>query len=283
MLTEKTFEIDTVSIHYAEGPASGLPLVLVHGGSLRWQDFLPVLPLLSFRYHTYALDLRGHGRSGRMPGAYRIDQFAEDVEQFLHERVTEPAVLLGYSMGAHIAMEVAARTPARLIALILAEPAPYLTEEQGPDSPFFQRWRAYSDLMSTQPSLQDAMARLAQLLPGSDGVYLRSRAQDLMQLDPDVLTHIVENKTNERFHPDELLAKITCPVLLLQGDPAYGGLLDDPHVERMRSQLADCTHVRIPQAGHNLHTPQPTAFYQVVSRFLESLEQPSGMSVPLGK
>jgi pimeloyl-ACP methyl ester carboxylesterase len=90
MLTEKTFETGTVSIHYAEGPVSGRPLVMLHGGTLRWQDFLPVLPLLSFRYHTYALDLCGHGRSGRMPGAYRIDQFADDVEQFLRVLVAEP-------------------------------------------------------------------------------------------------------------------------------------------------------------------------------------------------
>ena len=109
MITEKEFDTGTVSIHYAEGPASGRPLVLLHGGSLRWQDYLPVLPLLSFRYHTYALDLRGHGQSGRTPGAYRIEHFADDVVHFLHERVASPAALLGYSMGAHVAMEVAAR------------------------------------------------------------------------------------------------------------------------------------------------------------------------------
>ena len=65
MLTERTFDAGDVSLNYAEGPPAGPPLVLLHGSSLRWQHFLPVIPLLGWRWHLYALDLRGHGRSGR--------------------------------------------------------------------------------------------------------------------------------------------------------------------------------------------------------------------------
>jgi pimeloyl-ACP methyl ester carboxylesterase len=82
MLTEKTFDTGAVAIHYAEGPACGMPLVLVHGANSRWQSFLPVLPMLSFRYHTYALEMRGFGRSGRTPGAYHMADFASDIVQF---------------------------------------------------------------------------------------------------------------------------------------------------------------------------------------------------------
>ena len=68
MLKEQPFDTGRVTINYAEGPASGPPLVLLHGIISRWQYFLPIIPNLSIRWHIYALDFRGHGKSGRVPG-----------------------------------------------------------------------------------------------------------------------------------------------------------------------------------------------------------------------
>jgi hypothetical protein len=38
MLTEKTFDTGSLKINFAEGPANGMPLVLLHGGTARWQE-----------------------------------------------------------------------------------------------------------------------------------------------------------------------------------------------------------------------------------------------------
>jgi len=68
MFKERTFDTGEVILNYAEGPASGPPLVLLHGFTGRWQGFLPLLPALSLRWHVYAPDYRGHGKSGRVAG-----------------------------------------------------------------------------------------------------------------------------------------------------------------------------------------------------------------------
>ncbi len=68
MLTEHTFNTGVVTINYAEVGLSGQPLVLLHGGSARWQSSLPIIPELSQRWHVFALDLRGHGKLGRVAG-----------------------------------------------------------------------------------------------------------------------------------------------------------------------------------------------------------------------
>jgi pimeloyl-ACP methyl ester carboxylesterase len=83
MLTEKTFNIRTVPVSYVEGPPSGAALVLLHGVTGRWQAFLPVLAAFLVRHHTYALDLGGHGLSGRVPGVCFISNDAENVIAFL--------------------------------------------------------------------------------------------------------------------------------------------------------------------------------------------------------
>src|SRR5690242_10246095 len=118
MLVEKTFNAGSWNIHYAEGPAHGVPLVMLHGATTRWQTFLSVLPFLSVRYHTYALDLRGHGLSGRTPGAYKTVDFPQGIDSFLRDQVGESAVLLGWSLGCEVALQIAANAPQLVRAMI---------------------------------------------------------------------------------------------------------------------------------------------------------------------
>ena len=122
MLTETLFKLGSVEINYAEGPYSGPPLVLLHGLPGRWQEFLPVLPPLCLQWHTYALDFRGQGKSGRVPGQYQSKYYAADVTQFLRRKINEPAVIFGVSAGGALALSVAAECPELVRAMILGDP-----------------------------------------------------------------------------------------------------------------------------------------------------------------
>ena len=75
-IQEQTFDTGIVTINYAEGPPSGPPLILLHGGSARWQNSESAIQELAPRWHVYAPDFRGHGRSGRVPGSYRLQSFS---------------------------------------------------------------------------------------------------------------------------------------------------------------------------------------------------------------
>jgi pimeloyl-ACP methyl ester carboxylesterase len=273
MLIEKTFDAAGVSINYVEGPSHGLPLVMLHGTSLRWQSFLPNLPTFSFRYHTYALDLRGHGLSGRLPGAYRVVDFAADVVRFLRARVTEPAVLLGHSLGAQIAMQVASEAPDLTRAIVLEDPPlSILSAERFQAHPFYQRACSWQGLAGTERWTTEKMSALTAVYSQMDAAGLRARAKAFSQCDPDVITHFTSTKVNEHFDPEAICPKITCPVLLFQGNPAQGGLLEDRDAERAIALLAQCVHIHLPDMGHGLHGERPPLFFHMVSNFLESLE-----------
>src|SRR5262249_48190741 len=99
------------------------PLVLLHGGSWRWQGAL-LLDELSQRYHVYAPDFRGHGRSGRTPGHYAIEDYANDTITFMERVVREPAVVFGHSLGGQVAIVVAACRPDLVVGLIVGD-APF--------------------------------------------------------------------------------------------------------------------------------------------------------------
>src|SRR3954471_8978915 len=122
MLQEQTFDTGTVSINYVADQASGPPLVLLHGVTSRWQGWLSVMPDLALRWRLFALDLRGHGRSGRADGRYRLTDYAGDVTAFLQRRAGEPAVVVGHSLGAMIAIAVAAEAPDFVRAVVLEDP-----------------------------------------------------------------------------------------------------------------------------------------------------------------
>lgn len=272
MLREKNFDTGTVAIHYVEGPPSGKPLVLLHGVTTWWQTFLPVLPNFVIRYHTYALDLRGHGGSGRTPGAYSISNDVADVVAFLRDCVQEPAVLLGWSLGSMVAMFVAAAAPELVRAVVLDDPPlVMLTDDDSSLAGFYERFGLMRDLLTRDGSADDRLAAIAAIYPEGDDVQNRHTLKMYSGFDPEHLTLLIERRRFDQKRLAEVLPRITCPVLLLQADVSVGGALDDQTVQAALPMLADCALVRMQGVGHAIHAEQPTSFSRIVMDFLESL------------
>ncbi len=254
MLTEKVFSTDTVSINYAEGPPSGTSLVMLHGVTTWWQTFLPVLPGLCLRYHTYALDLRGHGQSTWTPGAYAVSNDITDVSAFLHDRVGEPAVLLGWSLGAIVALLTAAASPESVRAVVLVDPPlAVLTDDDASQDEYYVRFRALREIMTINGTPKEKRALLAELQPAMDAVNLRLRLKQLNHCDPEVLTSIIDKQKFKEYQLETVLPKVTSPLLLMQADPTLGGALDDQSVQTATALLDDCAHVYLPGVGHGIH------------------------------
>ncbi|MBM3292267.1 alpha/beta hydrolase, partial [Candidatus Bathyarchaeota archaeon] len=120
MLTEKQFKTGSSIINYAEGPPSGPPIIFLHGLTDRWQFFLPILPFLSNRWHVYALDFRGHGKSSRNP-PYRYVDHMDDLIKFIDGVLDEKPIIFGSSLGGNIALMAASKNPGITRALIFAD------------------------------------------------------------------------------------------------------------------------------------------------------------------
>ena len=127
------------------------------------------------------------------------------------------------------------------------------------------------DLLGAGHTRDELIAVLAPAQPGTSAANLRSSATALPQLDPDVLTSFIDGRVGDGYDYDALLARIGCPTLLLQADPAAGGFMSDPLADHAAALLADCALVRWPGVGHDIHGAQPLAFVQVAMNFLESL------------
>ncbi len=108
------------------GPASGFPIVLLHGWGGSAYNFRGVLPALgSSGFHAMAPDLRGHGWSdagNHSRGAFTAAAMADWVRRLLDALHVGRCMLVGQSIGGAIAMDAATLVPDRVAALVLFAP-----------------------------------------------------------------------------------------------------------------------------------------------------------------
>jgi pimeloyl-[acyl-carrier protein] methyl ester esterase len=118
----------TATLH-AELPAASasLPLVCLHGWGMNLRVFDPLRVALADLCPSGAVDLAGHGRSGW--NVAHAD-FSAQVDALL-TRLPARCTLLGWSFGGQLALEIAARAPQRIAALVLVCSTPKFA--QSPD------------------------------------------------------------------------------------------------------------------------------------------------------
>ncbi len=105
--------------HFYIERGQGEPLILLHGNGESCDYFQRQIEVFSKRYHVYAPDTRGHGKTPRGERPFTIRQFSEDLLAFMEEHRIDRAHLLGFSDGGNIAMVFAIHHPERVNRLIL--------------------------------------------------------------------------------------------------------------------------------------------------------------------
>jgi non-heme chloroperoxidase len=119
-------------VHYAEqGNPGGEAIVLLPAYADSWFSYSRLLPLLSARYHAYAVDQRGHGDSERPACCYTVEDFAADAVAFLDAVGRQRATLVGHSGSCFVARRVAATHPGRVARLVLIGSPVSLVGNQG--------------------------------------------------------------------------------------------------------------------------------------------------------
>ena len=108
-------------LHYRVGGAFGAPW-LVFANALAtdlrlWDD---VIERIGGRYRVLTFDQRGHGLSDCPDGPWSIADLGDDLLGLLDHLRIERCALCGISVGGLVALDVAARAPERLEAVVLS-------------------------------------------------------------------------------------------------------------------------------------------------------------------
>ena len=104
---------------YYEAYGEGEPLLLIHGGTATSQSWASHLPAFAEHFRVFAPDSRGHGRTDNPTGELGYRVMADDVAALVGALGLRRPLVLGYSDGGQIALELGMRYPGLSRALVL--------------------------------------------------------------------------------------------------------------------------------------------------------------------
>ncbi len=271
MLTEKRVETGETTLNYAEGPAVGPPLVLLHGLTGWWRSMHPLMARLSPAWHIYACDLRGHGKSGWVAGRYRVTDYAQDISAFIQATVPEPVVLLGHSLGALTALATASRVPEHVRALVLLDPPLFNRDTSIDTTPEFRDWFSWVyETVRSERSYEDVVARCQALMPEANEASVKALADQIRRVAPDTVDTALHDGLFSGFNLEDALRHVACPTLLLYGEWACGAAMRDEDAAFVRANLASAVIVKLPNAGHQLYEQETETVLRHLEVFLAS-------------
>lgn len=114
-------EVDGTTLHYVAAGTIGSPILLVHGFPETWWTFSKLIPLLAARHRVFAVDLRGFGDSGNMPGEYDSKTSAEDLHLLIEQLDVGPVHLTGQDISGATVFRLATVHPEDVLSLTAIE------------------------------------------------------------------------------------------------------------------------------------------------------------------
>ena len=97
---------------------SGRPVILVHGWCLNRKMWAYTEHNLSDVYDVLAVDLPGFGLSSSLAGPYSFERFSEDIAALINELDLQNVVLVGFALGAAVALKAAVKHPDQIAAVV---------------------------------------------------------------------------------------------------------------------------------------------------------------------
>jgi pimeloyl-ACP methyl ester carboxylesterase len=258
------------------------PVLLLHGlgvsGSV-WQPFARrLLPELA----AVVPDLRGHGQSDAPPSGYSLADYAADLAELITSALSSPSEssstspstsatsttpkqpntprggasasgvpVVGHSLGALVGMQLAASRPELVQWLVLLDP---------PLDP------------SVRNTEVDAVYRLRHAPAGELEGYLLERNPGGGELLANALAREFRQAADAAF--EELAAarpfralRVAAPTLLVQADPARGGVLGDAAAAAAVARLGNARLLKIEGAPHAVHASHAAELVTAIRRF----------------
>ncbi len=250
---------------------AGRPLLLLHGFTGRGSTWGAHATAFARAFRVISVDLPGHGRSGTAtPERMTVERTADDLAGILARLGAVPADVIGYSLGARVALRLAVAHPNVVHRLVLESPSAGLATaaeriarrradlelatsiEFDGIAAFVARWEA-EPIFASQASLPAARAA-------------RLRAMRMAN-DPSGLAASLRGAGQGSMEPlFDYLPDVIARTLVI------AGALDDrgrPRAEQVANGIPAARLAIIDNAGHTPHEEQPAEFRRLALDFLQ--------------
>jgi pimeloyl-ACP methyl ester carboxylesterase len=264
---------------------AGKPLLLVHGFGAsfgHWRKNIPVLA--AGGYQVYAIDLLGFGGADKPAIAYSIDLWEQQLAAFCAEKISEPTVFVGNSIGGLICLTMLANHPELSSGGVLLNCAGGLNHRPD-DLPLPLQWmmNAFTKVVASKTVggfLFDRIRHKSRLRRTLYQVYKNRDAvtDELVDLihtpscDPgaqQVFASVLTAPPGAT--PGELLPKIKVPLLVLWGEADPWTPIAAATLYQQLAASQPITVTPIPDTGHCPHDENPEAVNPAILDWLDTL------------
>ncbi|MBC7580213.1 MAG: alpha/beta hydrolase [Tardiphaga sp.] len=263
---------------YSEAAGSGPPVLCLHTAGADTRQFHGVMcdPQLGQDWRMIGFDMPHHGRSmppaGWDGGIYRLDQatYLDWCASFIEQVIGEPVVVMGCSMGAGIALALAAERP-ELVSAVIALEAPLRPRGRRND---------YLTHASVNGGWHSAAYVPGLMNPSSPAEDRRRAAWIYSQGAPDVYDGDLAFYSDE-FDGEQIAKRIDgrqIPVFLLIGHYDFSATVSDSHA--IAGWIAGAVVQEMPELGHFPMTENPSKALQYLRPIMSELRMRALRSFP---
>ena len=255
---------------------SGPPLVLVHGLSGSWPNWLEQIPVFAASHRVIAVDLPGFGHSPMPRDEISISSYARILDGLLGQLGVGAAAFVGNSMGGFISAELAIAFPQRVERLVLVSAAGLSTHQEWRAElamPGLRRaerilaastaWFATrSDALMRRPRLREAALNLVVRHPTRLPAYLA--AEQVRGAGKPGFTQALAATIGYDLH--ERFVEIACPTLIVWGENDW--LISVGDADVFAELIPGSRRVIFEDTGHMAMLERPAAFNALLRDFL---------------
>jgi pimeloyl-ACP methyl ester carboxylesterase len=209
-----------VAIAYNLKGSGDTMIVFVHGWAISKEYWQSQQELFSKRYATVALDLGGHGQSGRNRDSWTVYDYANDVIAVINALKADKVILVGHSMSGDVIAAVADSIPSKIIGLVGIDNFKNITatrskEEQDGINGFLQILHSRYDSVVTTYCYSD-------LFPPQypDSAIMKKLVKDVLETDTAVSIKTIEAMIHSSLTEGERLSRVNLPVHVITSDYA---------------------------------------------------------------
>jgi len=264
--TKKDIPVFSYKIHYLEA-GRGTPVILLHGSGGEGARWMPTIKGLASEFRVIAPDQIGWGNSDKPMTIYHSGVFAEFLARFMKEIGVPKAALVGQSMGAGVALQMAVSYPQLVDRMVLVNGGGFRSANDPPRTgapDWHARQIANAGTLAESREYLEKMYYNHALISDKlveDNLILRLRSAHTAEAVQ------IANARGLGGVTEEQVRAIKTPTLLVWG--ANDKLSPVVNADKFNAAIAGSRKVLIDKAGHYPFIEHPEQFNQAVREFLK--------------
>jgi pimeloyl-ACP methyl ester carboxylesterase len=249
---------DNLKIVYSLMGEKEPALIFIHGGFADKSFWKHQLASFKTKYMVVAMDLAGHGDSGDDRRQWGITPFSKDVCAVINKSKIKQAILIGNSLGAEVALQVARILPKKIMAVVAVDTL-HLLNRQVPASRYRETAKALRENFTA--TMKEMVASLFH--PDTHPELRIQVEKRMLDNSPEMAAALVESFIT--LNLAGMVKGLNIPIRCINGD------LYPTNIEKNREIYQNFNAIILPQTGHYPMLEKPQLFNKTLEEIVKNL------------